>query len=137
MLAAGLRVPAPIAALCDRDGRFYRAALITRRITPVHALADLLSDNNLDWALLGAGLREFHDAGVDHADLNARNILVHDETQQAWLIDFDRSSFTGGTAVDGSRNLARLKRSLDKLWPESGPDLELAWASLLQGYQTQ
>ena len=36
----GLRVPRPLAALCRREGAFYRAALMTRRIAPAQALPE-------------------------------------------------------------------------------------------------
>jgi 3-deoxy-D-manno-octulosonic acid kinase len=135
MEGAGLRVPKPLAALCERRGLAYRGALITHRIAPARALAERLDDPLLDWEALGRDLRGFHDAGVDHADLNARNILLHDDTGRAWLLDFDRSSFTPGQPVDGRRNLARLRRSLVKLWPEGDARLDDCWAALLQGHR--
>jgi 3-deoxy-D-manno-octulosonic acid kinase len=134
MRAAGLRVPAPIAALCDHSGIFYRGALITKQIQPASVLADQLGASDLNWSRLGRELREFHDAGMDHADLNARNILLHDGDSTAWLLDFDRSSFSPGSAVDGRSNLARFRRSLQKLWPAGAPPLESCWQALLGGY---
>lgn len=130
---AGLRVPAPVAALCERHGPFYRAALMTRRIPGAHPLAERLDDPGLDWGRLGHELRRFHQAGVDHADLNARNILLEARTGDAWLLDFDRSRFTPGRPVDGRANLSRLRRSLRKLWPGGG-DPEPAYRALLAGY---
>lgn len=135
MAENGLRVPAPVAALCDREGRHYRGALITRRIQPARALAERLDDPELDWERLGAELREFHEAGMDHADLNARNILVHDDTGAAWLLDLDRGRFTPGSPVDGRRNLARLLRSMRKLWPGQGTPA-VAFERLSRGYGT-
>jgi 3-deoxy-D-manno-octulosonic acid kinase len=135
MHSAGLNVPAPLAALVDRQGLFYRGALLTRRIAPARPLVDHLADAVFDWQRLGGELAAFHRAGVAHADLNARNILVHDDTGAAWLLDFDRSHFTPGAAVDGRRNLARLRRSLEKLWPQQGPQLDDCWQSLRGGYR--
>lgn len=134
MHGAGLRVPAPLAALCQRGGFLYRGALLTRRIENARPLPERFADPALDWHRLGADLREFHAAGVDHADLNARNILVQNETGETWLLDFDRSGFTPGVAVDGQGNLDRLLRSLRKLWPDSGPVLTDCWARLVAGY---
>ena len=136
MAADGLRVPAPLAALCRRDGAFYRAALLTRRIAPAKALPECFADPAFDWRRLGCELRVFFDAGMDHADLNARNILIHGDTGDAWVIDLDASSYTPGRPVDGAGQLARLKRSLEKLWPEEGsaaPGLEAAWRALASG----
>lgn len=129
----GLRVPAPLAALCHREGPFYRAALLTRRIAPARPLVDHFRDENFDWKRLGGELRSFFDAGMAHADLNARNILVHDENGAAWVIDLDASRYSGGHPVDGTRQLERLKRSLVKLWPEDGPALDPCWDALWAG----
>ncbi|MEJ2534781.1 MAG: 3-deoxy-D-manno-octulosonic acid kinase, partial [Gammaproteobacteria bacterium] len=134
MREAGLKVPAPVAALCDRAGPLYRAALITLRVAPTRSLAERLDDPALDWGAVGAGLRGFHRAGVSHADLTARNILVHEEGGDVWLLDFDRCSFRPGRAVDGSAQLRRLRRSLDKLAPGGGEGLERRWADLLAAY---
>ncbi len=130
----GLNVPAPLAALCDRDGLFYRAALLTRRIAPARALPGHFGDPGFDWRRLGAALRSFFDAGMDHADLNARNILVHEKTGEAWIIDLDASRYEPARPGDGAGQLARLYRSLQKLWPAGGPALEPCWKQLLQGH---
>lgn len=137
MSGDGLRVPEPLAALCHREGAFYRAALLTRRIAPARALPDHFTNPDFDWPRLGRELRGFFAAGMAHADLNARNILIHDDTGAAWVIDLDASRYTPGKAVDGAGQLARLKRSLEKLWPEAGvPSLEDAWARLSEGAAT-
>lgn len=134
MAADGLRVPQPLAALCEREGPFYRAALLTRRIAPARPLPEHFSDERFDWRRLGAELRTFFDAGMAHADLNARNILVHDDTDAAWVIDLDASRYDPGRPVDGAGQLARLRRSLEKLWPAEAPDLGGCWAALLAGH---
>lgn len=134
MSGDGLRVPEPLAALCRREGAFYRAALMTRRIAPARALPAHFADGDFDWRRLGRELRSFFDAGMAHADLNARNILIHDETGDAWVIDLDASRYTPGKPVDGERQLARLKRSLHKLWPQTQvAALDDSWVRLLEG----
>jgi len=135
MRDANLRVPAPLAAWCARSGLWYRGALLTRRIEPARPLPERFTDPALDWSRVGAGLREFHDAGMEHADLNAHNILIADDGGDIWLLDLDRSRFQPGRPVDGRRNLARLKRSLEKLWPAAGAGLETCWLGLLAGYE--
>lgn len=134
MAEDGLRVPRPLAGLCEREGPFYRAALLTRRIAPARPLPDHFFDPRFDWRRLGAELRTFFDAGMVHADLNARNILVHGDTGAAWIIDLDASSYDPSRPADGARQLARLRRSLDKLWPTDGPDPAPRWAALLEGH---
>lgn len=109
----GLPVPRPVAAGVTRGGLGYTATLITVRIRAARALAERLAD--VEPALLervGATLRRFHAAGLDHVDLNARNILV-DAEGQVWLIDLDRCRLRSpGTWREA--NLARLERSLAK-----------------------
>ncbi len=112
----GLPVPRPVAAGVIRHGLTYEAALLTVRIPGAQALAQRLTENHADDTLLesvGVTIRLFHDAGLDHVDLNARNLLV-DDAGKTWLIDLDRCRIRhGGRHVPD--NLARLARSLDKL----------------------
>jgi 3-deoxy-D-manno-octulosonic acid kinase len=51
---------------------------------------------------------------VDHADLNAHNILF-DASGQGWMIDFDRSHLRIPATAWREANLQRLQRSLRKL----------------------
>ena len=112
-------------------------ALLTRTIPGARPLAELL-DMGLDrddWIRIGACIQRFHAAGVRHADLNARNILLQQQGSEVFLLDFDRGSMISGRAVDGKTNLARLRRSLEKLWPSRAPQaLEACWAWLIEGY---
>jgi len=132
-----LPVPAPLAALCERSGLFYRGWLLMERIPGVQALADLISERSKSpdlWHRAGATIARFHHAGVVHADLNARNILVADDGA-IHLVDFDRARFAAEGSAAFRANLGRLKRSLEKLWP---PDLSgrlaACWEALLGGY---
>ena len=137
----GLPVPGPIAALCEFHGFVSTGAIIMTRIAHAQTLADVLPVSKGEpvhdagvWASVGKCIRRFHDAGVWHADLNARNILLNDESK-VFLIDFDRARFTPGKAVNGEANLKRLKRSLTKLWP--GDQLSAfnsSWDLLTAGY---
>lgn len=112
----GLPVPRPVASCVTRYGLTYEAALITVRIAGAKAFAELLINNLADEALLqriGNMIRGFHRAGLDHVDLNARNILV-DGKGKPWLIDFDRCRFRASGNWK-AKNLYRLARSLEKL----------------------
>jgi len=137
----GLPVPAPLAAMCNRGFFSYRGALLTRRLAGVVTLGDLLGKlraSDSSWQNLGACIARFHAAGVSHADLNARNILLRQDSSEVFLVDFDRSEFKPGRPVDGSANLARLYRSLKKIWPaEAGVEIESCWQSLLVAYHGQ
>lgn len=136
----GLPVPQPLAAQCVRSGIFYTGSLMTRRILDVVPLADLLASDEAGcelWRAIGACIRRFHERGVVHADLNARNILVG-HPAAVYLIDFDRARISKGAQRSFGANLGRLRRSLDKLWPGSKADqLESYWSCLLEGYRAQ
>jgi 3-deoxy-D-manno-octulosonic acid kinase len=132
-----LPAPAPLAALCRRQGLFYRGWLLMERIVRVQALADLICEHSSSpvlWRAVGATIARFHRAGVVHADLNARNILVG-EDEAVHLVDFDRARFTVNDATACSANLKRLRRSLEKVWPMADrARLEPCWAELKRGY---
>jgi 3-deoxy-D-manno-octulosonic acid kinase len=139
MHAAGLPVPAPVAARYRRRGFAYSADLITERIAGAQPLSVLLADGTLPtalWSAIGRCIRRFHDAGVCHADLNAHNVLI-DAGQKVYLVDFDR----GTRRPQGSwrkTNLARLRRSLEKITHAlprgrfSAPE----WMALQGGYDS-
>lgn len=132
-----LPVPEPLAALCEHRGVLSRGALLTRTIPGASTLADLLPTGigHVPWRGVGACIARFHQSGVDHADLNARNILMQDDPQLVHLVDFDRGRVSRGRVVDGHRNLSRLRRSLEKCWPrEKREEIDDCWDALLEGY---
>jgi len=135
MWAQGLPVPRPVAARVWRTGLSYRGALITETV-PGRSLAALIYDNvvtEADWSATGACIRRLHDLDVWHADLNANNILVG-KGSAVHLIDFDRARIrTHGTAWSAA-NLARLRRSLDKLFPQR-QSVRDGWSVLTAAYQ--
>lgn len=125
--ALGLPVPRPVAAGVTRHGLTYGAGLITVRLPDARALAECLSE--ADEALLhrvGRTIRRFHDAGLDHVDLNARNLLV-DPEGAIWLIDLDRCRLRSPGGWQDA-NLERLARSLAKFYAPS------AIAAVREGY---
>ena len=129
----GLSVPRPLAARVARRGLFYRGDLVTARIPKARSLAALLGGpRRLPWDAVGRTLHRFHEAGVWHADLNAHNILL-DESGGVHLIDFDRGRRRPPEAGWQRANLARLRRSFDKL--TGGFDAE-AWSTLLDAYRS-
>lgn len=158
MAQRGLPVPQPVAARYRRAGLFYRCDLITRRIIGAEPLSALLQRGSLPepwWRAIGGVIARLHAAGVDHADLNAHNILV-DGGGFVSVIDFDRGrlrepvrgSRAGaepGARVPGwaLRNLQRLRRSLVKISGTTTGQAGLAqleslvveWNWLVAGYQ--
>jgi len=139
MSAQNLPVPKPVAARYAPCGPWYRADLITQLIPNARTLADILHDRALPaqvWSDIGAVIRRMHALGVDHTDLNCRNILL-DADMQVWLIDFDKCR----RRPDGRwqcRNIARLKRSFEKEAIQH-PQVQWSkadWADLLAGYES-
>jgi 3-deoxy-D-manno-octulosonic acid kinase len=111
-----LPVPAPVAACYRTRLVTYTAALITEKLPGARSLSRRLAEAPLDeaqWARIGQTLRRFHDAGVQHADLNAHNIMLG-EHGEVWLLDFDRGRLREpGAWREGA--LDRLARSLRKI----------------------
>ncbi len=134
----GLPVPAPLAAACKHELLSYRGALMMEQIQNVTPLLELLgraTPASPVWMRAGACIREFHQVGLHHADLNVGNILVDQSTGKIYLVDFDRCTLNPGMPVNGKANLARLKRSLTKRWPVNNPgSLMECWKALLDGY---
>jgi len=133
-----LPVPQPVAAIYRRRGLAYTGELVTARIAGAESLAKKLSEGDVGdshWQKIGKCIRQFHDAGVCHADLTGNNILL-DDHDKVHLLDFDR----GGIRGNGSWkefNLRRLHRSLHKI---SGLSEEIDvsdsdWQSLVSAYR--
>ena len=133
----GLPVPSPVAARYMRDGLRYRADLLTRRIEGANTLADRLAQDSLGVILaqrVGRTIARLHAANVWHADLNAHNILV-DRSDAVWLIDFDRGRVRKPKFAWQQANLARLRRSLDKLGAKRRDAFDAQfWHPLLAAY---
>ncbi|MCW8917898.1 MAG: 3-deoxy-D-manno-octulosonic acid kinase [Gammaproteobacteria bacterium] len=134
-----LPVPRPVAVRVVRHGLTYSADIVTEVIANARPLAEWLGERRLPAAQLeqvGVWLRRFHREGLDHADLNARNILL-DGASKVYLIDFDRCKLRRGDGGWRRANLARLRRSLEK-FRRNERDFHFgdeAWRSLLQGYE--
>ena len=134
----GLNVPKPVAAFYRRERWTYRCDLITERISPAQPLSAALETGALAeaiWRAVGAAVARLHRHGVDHADLNAHNILL-DDSGVVSVIDFDRGQLRAPGAWT-SRNLARLRRSLQKIAAALPADrfTPPSWEALLAGYQ--
>ncbi|MGM0823117.1 MAG: 3-deoxy-D-manno-octulosonic acid kinase [Pseudomonadota bacterium] len=132
----GLPVPRPVACCVTRFSATYEAALLTVRIPGAQALASLLATGDADEAILmrvGAMIKRFHQAGLDHVDLNARNILV-DTSSKPWLIDLDRCRLRTVGNWQKS-NLDRLERSIRKFSAIS--DAKIISKKIEKGYVSQ
>jgi len=142
-----LPVPRPIAARYQRRGLSYRCDLITRRIPNALPLSVWLERHALGeatWRAIGATVARLHAAGVDHADLNAHNILLDDaDSVSVSVIDFDRGRLRSPASASApaasswaARNLDRLQRSLTKIMHGLPAARQGAreWQWLLDGY---
>jgi 3-deoxy-D-manno-octulosonic acid kinase len=128
----GLPVPKPVAARYQRTGLCYRCDLITERIANAETLSAALKRGPLAaprWRAVGAVIARLHGAGVDHADLNAHNLLI-DPKGVVTVIDFDRGRVRAAGGAWSQRNLQRLQRSLSK----TGQYSEESWQWLMAGY---
>jgi 3-deoxy-D-manno-octulosonic acid kinase len=151
--AAGAPVPH---ALClvvwPRVGPLWSGLIGTREESGARDLLDalLLCASARERARLarsaGAAIRKLHDAGVEHGDLQLRNVLVRAEpggdaaalsARRIVVVDLDGARFGRAGPLDARRrakNLGRFVRSAVKtgIWPERAGRRELA--ALLAGY---
>ncbi|TDX28759.1 3-deoxy-D-manno-octulosonic acid kinase [Modicisalibacter xianhensis] len=129
----GLPVPTPVAGCVWRHSLTYQAGLLTERLMGARSLADVLPE--ADEALLarvGETVRRFHEAGLDHVDLNARNLLVTPD-ERVWLIDLDRCRLRAPGNWQEA-NLKRLQRSVERFVPGQG---KARLRQIRQGYDVQ
>lgn len=119
----GLPTLDPLAAVTwSCAGGSYRHGLLTRLETGVQDLAAFLASRpepaRRDRVLVGAAevVREMHRVGLDHADLNLKNLLIRESDSgrpEVLVIDLDGGRFTDGPLPEAPRlaNLQRFVRS--------------------------
>jgi len=111
-----LPVPRPIGGLFTLNKGFYRAELLTETIPNARDLFDIVKSdchNEINWKEIGQVIKDFHNHGVYHSDLNCHNIMI-DNHNKIWVIDFDKCEFKTPHSDWQQSNIDRLKRSLDK-----------------------
>ena len=136
--AAGVRVPAVVAAVERRAGLAYTASLATRWIADGEELAGWLRGRDAASAAtvlreVGRQLALVHDAGIAHPDVNLRNLLVVGDARDVYVLDFDRARLTSGPLARSrrARGLLRFGRSARKL--RAAID-RAGWEALRDGY---
>lgn len=120
--AAGAPVPHVLAAVMwPRWGPFWSAVIGTREEQGAIELMRAWGERKgrPRRALLrsiGLAIRRLHDAGVDHPDLQVRNLLLVGDPERVVVIDLDRGGFQGAPLSPRRRaaNLGRLYRSAVK-----------------------
>ncbi|WP_286234287.1 3-deoxy-D-manno-octulosonic acid kinase [Thalassotalea sediminis] len=136
--ALSLPAPRPVAVQVVKHGIFYRADIITERITNAQDLVAILLKEKIKtalWRNIGQCIRRFHNHGIYHHDLNAHNILI-DDKNKIWLIDFDRGEQRSPAKTWQQANMERLLRSFEK---EHQQNANFHWHSknwqlLMEGY---
>jgi 3-deoxy-D-manno-octulosonic acid kinase len=143
--ARGIPTPAVVAGAVYGGGLWYRADLVTEQIPDATDLAEVLWGKNVravpaEAALftVGALVRRLERAGILHADLNAKNLLVAGTGTDlgAHLIDLDRCCARDpGVPVPTFSMRQRLERSLRKFESRTGTKLTAgAWTALRSGF---
>jgi 3-deoxy-D-manno-octulosonic acid kinase len=120
--ARGASVLDVLAAVTCRRPIGYHHGLVTREVQGARDLMRVLREDPLGrprrQALVAAGraIRDLHEAGVDHVDLNLKNILLAPDGR-AIVIDLDRCRISEHPVPwrVRQRNLIRLLRSWTKL----------------------
>lgn len=137
LLSRGLAVPTPLAAWYVRSGMYYRAALLMEKLPDMRTFADLVAGAEAPWEEAGRLIARAHRTGLDHADLNASNLLF-DRDGNGWVIDLDRGLLRAAGIGWRYRNLERLKRSLLKLHGErDAHGVEAGYARLRRAYEEE
>ncbi|MDY3331014.1 MAG: 3-deoxy-D-manno-octulosonic acid kinase [Pelistega sp.] len=117
-------VPQPLAAMYVRQGFLYKGALITAKIVQAKTLVEYIEHlAPTEFADLAAKLtrviERMHTLKVNHADLNAFNILI-DNQEQIYIIDFDKAKIEPSQGQWCQANYQRLERHLLKVLGERG-----------------
>lgn len=137
MTALNLPVPEPVAAQACKVGLFYQANILIQYIIHDSTFAEILNQESDEyiWKDIGLTIALFHNNGINHADLNANNILI--SKKQIYLIDFDHSKQCKRNKMWQKANLKRLKRSIDKLTDNNHIEANnRKWNTLEKGYQS-
>jgi tRNA A-37 threonylcarbamoyl transferase component Bud32 len=114
---AGVRVPEALAAWYRFTGPFHHGFLLTREIEGAIDLTTALTEGSTPkgvFRALGVETRRMHDAGIWHADLHVKNVLITGD--RVTIIDFDRArALAADSRDDRIGNLLRFDRSVEKL----------------------
>jgi tRNA A-37 threonylcarbamoyl transferase component Bud32 len=143
----GLNIPEPVGVSQSYGPLFlYKARIVTKEIPNGRNLPDFLEDKKItsDKRELvlkksGEAIKQIHDAGIYHRDLNMNNIFVVNDGESIYVLDFDRAKISDKVGLNRrKKNLSRLLRSARKLerygrlgFSFSEGDFEL----ILRGYE--
>src|SRR5262249_31772736 len=137
--AKGVRTPGVIAAAVYASGMFYRADLVTDYITPSADLAEIgfgrqdrpAALRSAAWHAPARPLPDLAGAGVAHADLNRKNVLIRLAGEpEACVLDLDRAQVRERASAEAL--WSRLQRSLRKWERLTGKTLDSADRAALE-----
>jgi len=124
LLAARVPVLDVVGAVVLRATTGWRGFLLSREVRGAVDLQTFLyaPDAHAEWpatealAAAGRAVRTLHDAGVAHADLHPKNLLLDAATAGVRVLDLDRARAFDAPLTEGQRldNLVRLGRSVEK-----------------------
>ena len=128
--ARGVPVAVPAGAIIERQPPFWLCWLVTEEIEeavdlgeylrwlPPAPTREILAEKRDIIDTLGSAVRAMHDAGLYHADLQARNVLIRRSPAgvEVFFVDLDKSTIAA-PLTDSQRadNLRRLNRSILKM----------------------
>ncbi|OPZ58197.1 MAG: 3-deoxy-D-manno-octulosonic acid kinase [Deltaproteobacteria bacterium ADurb.Bin510] len=124
LIAAGIPTPEIVAVRFVRREPGYAIAVISRRLQDAVDLLTYLKEPRPDAGQLlrlsGVLIRRMHEAGVLHADLHLKNILL-DKNRAPLIIDLDKSFIFPEplSAAQRALNIRRFERSCRK-WAGKG-----------------
>ncbi|HUF69425.1 MAG TPA: lipopolysaccharide kinase InaA family protein [Longimicrobiales bacterium] len=142
--ARGIPTPAVAAAVVHPAGMFYRGDLATDYIPDATTLADVtFGEARLDaearrnaWWAAGRLVRATALAGLVHADLNLRNVLVAMRSGRplTYLLDLDRCRIAGRvSARELNRMKTRIRQSASKLEERTGETIGAEFDAFEEG----
>jgi hypothetical protein len=139
LIAQGIPTPELVGLRIARNRVFYSVEVISRMIPDSIDLLAFLERHPDDGAAVirhtGALIQAIHNAGVYHADLHVKNIVL-DRDLTPWVIDLDKARrFTEMPFLLRYKNTRRFLNSLKK-WHEKGRiSLPGDWRqSFMRGY---
>lgn len=141
----GVPTPRVVAGVTYPSGLFYRADLVTEWVADSVDLATLLFERRSApvaaplLAEAASMVRRLAEVGIEHADLNAKNLLVRPgDSGSMCVLDLDRAAVRAPGSVDPSAMAARLARSLRKFERRTGTTLDdLAWNRFQQALKQE
>ncbi len=136
-VSRGVPTPRPVALRVERVwGPFCEGHLVTEYLPGAVNLLELCKGEGRDWAArrrhdaaraVAGAVALMHEAGIDHADLNLKNILLRpeDDALGAYVIDLDKAVVRRPLPLARRMaNLVRLDRSVLK-WAASRRQVSL------------